>query len=188
MSCWLAVCDTTPRDAVAAATFTADDDAGGVLAAWDGHSAPVPGAVKVDPRCIDVNGEAAWVSLVLAAPGTWLLFDDIVVSHAIRAVLAGPPVDVVSTFVIGDDRFVGALTAVHGDDRTRLGHDPFAAIFRARLIRVGAGLLGRTPTPVGPMTQRYGAANPWPWDRFPDPFTPDGVHPARHGIGDAPPC
>lgn len=100
--------------------------------------------------------------------GTWLLFDDVAVSHAIRSVLAGPPVDVVSTFVTGDDRFVGAITAVHDDEPTRLRDDPFAAIFPTCLVRAGPGLLGRTPTPVGPMTQRYGAANPWPWDRFPE--------------------
>jgi len=167
--CWLAVCATRPPDALAAADFGVEARDGGVLAAWSADDEPVPGAVKIDPRCIDPEGEGAWVSLVLAPRGTWLLFDDIAVSHAIRSALAAPPVDVVSTLVTGDDRFVGALTAVHGDDRTRLRHDPFGALFPPRLLRISAGLLGRTPTPVGPMTQRYGAANPWPWDRFPEP-------------------
>ena len=145
-----------------------DDGSVGVLAAWQADDEPHPGAVKIDPRSIDADGDAAWASLVLAPRGTWLLFDDVAVSHAIRSVLAGAPVDVVSTFVTGDDRFVGAITAVHDDEPTRLRDDPFAAIFPTRLVRVGPGLLGRTPTPVGPMTQRYGAANPWPWDRFPE--------------------
>jgi hypothetical protein len=35
-----------------------------------------------------------------------------------------------------------------------------------RILRVDAGLLGTMPAPVGPDTQRYGAGNPWPWDRF----------------------
>ena len=90
------------------------------------------------------------------------------------AVLAAPPVDVVSTFVTGDDRFVGAITAVHDDDAIRLRDDPFATIFPATLVRVGPGLLGTTPAPVGPVIQRYGGANPWPWDRFGEQRRADG--------------
>ena len=48
----------------------------------------------------------------------------------------------------------------------RLADDPFARQFPARILRVDAGLLGTMPAPVGPGTQRYGAGNPWPWDRF----------------------
>jgi hypothetical protein len=67
-------------------------------------------------------------------------------------------VDVVSTFVTGDDRFVGAITAVHGDDPIRLTDDPFALIFPAALVRVGPGLLGTTPAPVGPVIRSSGSA------------------------------
>ena len=94
--CWVARCSTRPRGAIASATL-GDDGSDGMLAAWQADDEPQPGAVKIDPRCIDADGDAAWASLVLAPRGTWLLFDDVAVSHAIRSVLAGAPVDVVST-------------------------------------------------------------------------------------------
>ncbi len=134
--CWVARCSTRPRGAIASATL-GDDGSDGMLAAWQADDEPQPGAVKIDPRCLDADGDAAWASLVLAPRGTWLLFDDVAVSHAIRSVLAGAPVDVVSTFVTGDDRFVGAITAVHDDEPTRLRDDPFAAIFPTRLYASG---------------------------------------------------
>jgi hypothetical protein len=31
---------------------------------------------------------------------------------------------------------------------------------------VAAGIVGRLPPPVGPTIERYGSANPWPWDRY----------------------
>jgi hypothetical protein len=43
---------------------------------------------------------------------------------------------------------------------------PFARIFPARLLRVEAGLFGRVPPPGGPTIERYGSAQPWPWDRY----------------------
>lgn len=179
---WIALTSERPAGASAVATVSsssahrslggggADTDGGAVidghLAAWEAKRPPVPGAVKIDPRAIDPDGGPAWASLVLAPPGAWLLFDDVAVSHALRAVLAAPPLDVVSTLVLGDDRFVGALTAVHDKGPSRLADDPFAAIFATTVVRVGGGLLGTTPWPVGPVIQRYGGANPWPWDRF----------------------
>ena len=39
-------------------------------------------------------------------------------------------------------------------------------IFPARLLRVGAGAIGAAPPPCGPTIERYGSAQPWPWDRF----------------------
>lgn len=169
---WLARCASRPAGASAAAVISRDGVDDGMLVAWESAEEPVPGAVKVDPRAIDRDGAAGWASLVFAPRGQWLLFDDPAVSRAMRAVLAGPPVDVVSTFVTGDDRFVGSLLALHDDPR-RLADDPFALLFPAVLVQVGAGLLGSTPTPVGPGIQRYGAASPWPWDTFP-PVDVDG--------------
>lgn len=166
--CWLALCDTLPAGALASAPFTDVGGEVGLLAAFEDQDQPVPGAVKVDPRAVDPDGGAGWASLVLAPEAAWLLFDDPAVSAAMRAVLVGPPVDVVSTLVTGDDRFVGSIMAVLDDAPERLQHDPFSAMFPRRLLRVDAGLLGRTPSPVGPGIQRYGAANPWPWDRFPE--------------------
>ena len=162
-ACWLAVVRSPPDGALAAAAV---DGGSAYLVAWRSDMAPVPGAAKVDPRAIDPEGPPGRASLGLAPDRAWLPFDDVAVSQAMRAAMTVRPVDVLSTLVVGDDRFTGALTAVHGDDDAALDDDPFAALFPTQRVRLGAGLLGRTPTPVGPSIQRYGAANPWPWDRF----------------------
>jgi hypothetical protein len=62
------------------------------------------------------------------------------------------------------------VTVARGEhDEARLLWDaPFARVFPARLVRVPAGLFGRVPPPAGPVIERYGSAQPWPWDRFPD--------------------
>jgi hypothetical protein len=44
--------------------------------------------------------------------------------------------------------------------------DPFASIFPGRVLQVGAVLFGAAAPPVGPTIERYGSAEPWPWDRF----------------------
>lgn len=88
------------------------DDGDPYLAAWRSNKAPVPGAAKVDPRAIDPEGPAGQVSLVLAPEGVWLSLDDVAVSRAMRAAMTVRPVDVLSTLVVGNDRFTGALTAV----------------------------------------------------------------------------
>ena len=160
---WLALVRSPPKAALASAAVDDGDD---YLAAWRSKKAPVPGAAKVDPRAIDPEGPPGQVSLVLAPEGVWLSFDDVAVSRAMRVAMTVRPVDVLSTLVVGNDRFTGALTAVHGEDDAPLDDDPFATLFPTRRLRLGAGLLGRTPTPVGPNIQRYGAENPWPWDRF----------------------
>ncbi len=71
-----------------------------------------------------------------------------------------------STLVVGESRFGGALTAVRDGDYARLDADPFARIFPNRILELGPGLLGRTPAPTGPGVQRYGGGEPWPSDRF----------------------
>ena len=169
--CWLVPAEHPPAGAVAWAPLSTVDARGaGGLAALP-PDAPAPAtAVKIDARAVDANGPPGYVSLVEAPPGTWLLFDDVAVTGAIRRALAGPPYDVVSALSQRDDRFLGALTGLHGEApsaRLRLADDPFALLFPRRLLRIGAGFLGRTPAPVGPSMQRYGAGSPWPWDRFP---------------------
>ncbi len=138
----------------------------GFLAAWsaDGDQ-PTLTAAKIDARAIDAAGDGGWVSLVIGPPGLFLPFDDPAVTQATRMVLAMPPADVCSTLVEGDDRCRGALTGTHRK-RGRLAYDPFANLFPAVILRVGPGILGCMPAPVGPSIQRYGGANPWPWDRF----------------------
>jgi hypothetical protein len=34
------------------------------------------------------------------------------------------------------------------------------------VLRVGAGVVGAFPLPVGPVIERHGSAQPWPWERF----------------------
>ncbi|MDQ6782068.1 MAG: hypothetical protein M3063_01200 [Actinomycetota bacterium] len=164
---WLAVRDAAAAGTRASASLqTRDGLPGGFLAAWDATEERPPGAVKVDARAVDLVGEPGWVSLVMAPGVISLPFDDPAVSGAIRRVLSLEPAAVCSTLTVGDDRFVGALTACHELDG-RLRGDPFAALFPARLLHIDGGFLGETPGLPGPVIQRYGAANPWPWDRFP---------------------
>lgn len=164
---WLALLDEPPElaDATAEAR-TLDGRPAGVLAAWrDERDAPV-GAAKVDPRLIDPEGAPAVVSLVLVPPAIRIPFDDPAVAGARRAVLAGPPRRALSTLVIGDSRFAGAITAARDGEEARLADDPFARLAPARVLSVGPGLLGQTSMPAGPVIERYGGARPWPWDRF----------------------
>lgn len=159
--CWLARTVTAPGSALAAASLST----GGYLAAFPFDCEP-PGERKIDARAIDPVGKPALASLVLSPDGLTVPFDDPAVSEALRAALAAPWPDVLSTLVVGSSRFAGALTAVRDGDRSRLECDPFARIFPAAIVEVGRGLLGRTPMPTGPAIQRYGGGNPWPWDTF----------------------
>jgi len=160
--CWLARTDEPSEGALAVASVAS----GGYLAAFpSGGSAP-PGERKVDARAIDPEGEPALASLVVAPDGVTIPFDDAAVSEALRAALAAPWPDVLSTLVVEESRFAGAITAVRDGDRVRLELDPFARIFPAELVEVGAGLFGHTPAPTGPVIQRYGGGEPWPWDTF----------------------
>ena len=65
-----------------------------------------------------------------------------------------------------DSHFEGSLLVARGERAARLGDDPFARVFPARVLHVGAGVLGRVPWPAGPVIERYGSAQPWPADRF----------------------
>jgi hypothetical protein len=140
----------------------------GDIAVWVQRAKPTRGARRIDPRIVDPAGEPALVSLVLPPDGVSLLFDDPAVQEARRRVLAAPPFDAVSTLLRDSSHFEGALTVARGGDEQRLRwDDPFARVFPARLVRVGAGLFGRVPAPAGPTIERYGSAQPWPFDRFP---------------------
>jgi hypothetical protein len=165
--CWLALLDAPAADATAQAPVT---DAGGSpvgwLAAWRRRAKPVRAARRIDRRIIDADGEPAWISLVLPPEGMRLAFDDLAVQHARRRVLAEPPQDAVSTLKRDASHFEGAITVARGAGVARLDDDPFARIFPARILRVGGGVLGATARPAGPVIERYGSSNPWPWDRF----------------------
>jgi len=166
---WLALVDAPPAGAppLAAAPATAPDGApAGLLAAWPAERRPPVRAAKVDARAIDPRGAPARISLVLAPWRARLPFDDLAVQGARRAVLAGPPRRLVSTLVRGDSVFAGAITALPDDEPDGVVDDPFARVFPARRLRVGTGLLGAMRPPAGPVIERYGSGNPWPWDRF----------------------
>ncbi len=166
--CWLALVAQAPEGALASAgAFAQDGTPAGFLAAWRQRAKPGRGALRVDGRIIDRDGGEAWVSLVLAPPGVRVPFDDLAVQQARRDVLARTPADAVSTLLRDDSHFEGAVTVARGPAaHDRLSDDPFARVFPARLLRVEAGMLGRTLPPAGPTIERYGSANPWPWDRF----------------------
>jgi hypothetical protein len=132
----------------------------GVLAAWRQGAKPLADAVRMDGASIDPDGAPGWLSLLVVPRDRAPLFDDPAVSAALRAVLAGPPPDVVSTLVRDSTHFAGAVT-VRRDTPRSLAADPFARLGRPVLARVGAGLFGRLPAPAGPVIQRY-AGQPWP--------------------------
>jgi hypothetical protein len=163
--CWLARTPERPSDASAAADLrNGAGEAAGWLAAWPAGRKPVRDAVRMDARLVDPDGQPAWVSLVLPPPQASPIFDDTAVSGALRAVLAGPPPDAVSTFVRDAVHFAGALT-VRRADAFLLRDDPFARLAPAAILNLGGGFAGRVPPPVGPVTQRY-AGLPWPVSGF----------------------
>jgi hypothetical protein len=164
---WLALLDTRPPDADAAArALEADDAPAGWLAMWVRRARPVADARRVDARLLDRAGAPAHVSLVRPPPGVELPFDDLAVQQARRAVLAAPPFDAVTTLLRDSSHFEGSLTVARGPDVERLRDDPFARVFPARILRIDAGVLGVVPAPAGPVIERYGSAEPWPSDRF----------------------
>ena len=166
--CWLALVTRAPECALASAdAFAEDGTPCGALVAWCQRAKPERGALRVDERIIDPEGGEAWISLVLAPAGVRMPFDDRAVQQARRDVLARTPAEAVSTLLRDDSHFEGAITVARGPGALeRLEDDPFARVFPARMLRIQGGVLGRTLPPVGPTIERYGSANPWPWDRF----------------------
>ena len=164
---WLALVDQRPEGADAAADVrTPAGEPAGVLTAWRRRAKPVPHARRADARIVDPAGAPARVSLVLPPAGVRLAFDDVADQQARRELLQGPPFDAVTSLLRDDSHFEGSLLVARGADAARLADDPFARIFPARILHVGAGLLGRVPWPAGPAIERYGSAQPWPADRF----------------------
>ena len=159
--CWFARLPGQPSDAAAAAQVSDRQGApAGWLAAWPAGRKPVRDAVRMDARLVDVNGAEAWASLVLPARDAAPTFDDPAISGALRAMLAGPPADGVSTFVHDAVHFAGAVT-VRRRDPWNLRDDPFARVAPAVILHVDAGVFGSVPPPPGPGTQRYSGL-PWP--------------------------
>jgi hypothetical protein len=88
------------------------------------------------------------------------------VAQARRAILAGPPLRAVSTLLSDASHFEGSIVVAQAGAAARAADDPFARIFPARVLHVDPGLLGAVAPPAGPVIERYGSAQPWPWDRF----------------------
>jgi hypothetical protein len=165
--CWLALVDAPAGDATAQArAYESDGRPAGWLAAWRRRARPTRAARRVDDRIVDPDGAAAWISLVRPPAGLRLPFDDLAVQQARRAALARPPADAVSTLLSDSSHFEGAVTVARGAAVDRLADDPFARVFPQRILRVEAGVLGAVPPPCGPTIERYGSAQPWPWDRY----------------------
>lgn len=158
---WFAhVAEAELAGALASGAVSGLDGPAGFLAVWPAAERPKVPAVKVDARIVDPDGPAGDVSLVLAPPRVRLLFDDTAVQQARRDVLAGRPARAISTLLRGDSIFAGAITV------DPAGDDPFARIFPARRLTVGAGLLGSVPAPAGPDIERHGSGAPWPFPSF----------------------
>lgn len=162
--CWMARLDSPPGDATAVAQLRSGGDLAGHLAVWPAGRKPVATAVRADARLVDPGGTAATISLILLDRGRGPLFDDPAVSGALRAVLAGPPPDAVSTFVRDSSHFSGAVT-VRRRDAALLRDDPFRRLGPAEVLDVGPGLFAALPAVAGPGIQRY-SGKPWPAGGF----------------------
>jgi hypothetical protein len=161
---WLALRSEAPKDAFAVAELHAlDGTSAGFIAAWGREGGRPPGALGVDSRAIDPGGKPAWLSLALASSA--VLFDDPAVSWALRRVLAGPCVRVMTTMTRDAATIGGALTAYDTRPPASQPDDPFARLFPTRVLHVGAGFVGSMSTPPGPGIQRYAGA-PWPASSF----------------------
>lgn len=157
MSAWLALADQ-PLTAISA---PAGDR---VLSAWpDADRRPHPLARRVDPRILDPDGPPAQVSLLWPDRDRLPLFDDPAVLQARRSALRLPAPRAVSTLTVDATHFAGSLWAA--DDVTGARADPFRLVGPVQVLSVGAGLLGRAVTLVGPAVERYRGA-PWPSGSF----------------------
>jgi len=163
---WFALRDERPPTASISVEVSGDAHSASYLAVWPSDAKRPKRGMRIDARAIDADGPPAWVSLVLAPPSGGVLFDDPAVVEATRRALALPWPDALSTLVLEGYRFGGSITVARTPDDPRLDADPFATVYPTLRLRVGAGLLGSMPPPVGPGIQRYGAGNPWPGKGF----------------------
>jgi hypothetical protein len=169
MRAWVALVDGPAANADAQACLRdREGQLVGWLAAWHRQSKPLKDARRVDPRVIDPAGCEAWLSFVWPPRDALVAFDDLAVQQARRRVLAdGRPPAAVTTVLIDDSHFAGSLTVRRGADaEVRLRDDPFARVAPARVLRVDAGIVGEMLLPVGPVIERHGSAQPWPWEQF----------------------
>jgi hypothetical protein len=166
--CWFDLVDHRPETAWAAAPAAdRDGHTAGWLAVWVRPGKPSAKALLADPRAFDPQGELALVSIVLLPTAVRLIFDDPAVQRARQLVLAHNPYRAVTTLAQDASTFGGSLLAIGAQDPQKiLADDPFRLIAEPRILRVGHGLIGRSPALPAPVIERYGG-QPWPADRFP---------------------
>jgi hypothetical protein len=168
--CWLALVAERPADAWATAQAREPDGGeAGWLAVWRRLAKPVRDALLAWPGAFDPGGAEAGVSLLMLPRGLRVIFDDQAVQQARRQILAGGRWAAVTSLVRDPSTLGGSLVAARGDGAlARVRDDPFAAIAPGlvRRLDVEAGLVGAPAAPAGPVIERYGAAQPWPGDRF----------------------
>jgi hypothetical protein len=122
------------------------------------------------------RAEDWYVSAPTDLGGTGLEFDDPAVIGAIRQTLGsflpllGRRFIAVSTVMPDWRQCAGAVTVFQAgskaEARMLAANDPWQAIFTARLFRLDRAIFRRLLPPVGPNTQRYGGASPWPGGSF----------------------
>ncbi|MBW3665339.1 MAG: hypothetical protein KY469_19775 [Actinobacteria bacterium] len=157
----------TPDGALAAAAaYTLEGRPVGTFAVWQSEEDSEERTFRVDARLADPHGVPCTVSWVRSPDGVTMDFDDPAVVQATRDALALPAVHARSTLITGAMRFAGAITVARDERRRWLADDPFARLLPRQILRVDGGVFGSMPSPTGPVHQRYGAGNPWPWDRF----------------------
>jgi hypothetical protein len=167
--CWFDVADHRPETAWAAAPATdLEGQTAGWLAVWVRPGKPSAKALLADPRAFDPEGEPALVSIVLLPLAIRVIFDDPAVQRARQLVLADNHYRAVTTLARDATAFGGSLLAIDGPNAEMiLADDPFHLIAKPRILRVGQGLIGRSPVLPAPVIERYGG-QPWPVDRFPE--------------------
>ena len=164
--CWLAVVDEEPAGCIAAGALSGRAGPAGVLAAWPRGRKPVREALRADARFVDACGDPATISLVRPPAGVELRFDDLAVQQARRDLLAATWPRAMTALLRDASHYEGSIVAAAAGAEERVAEDPFARLFPARVLRVGAGIVATVPPPVGPAIERYGSERPWPADRF----------------------
>ncbi|MBA2553176.1 MAG: hypothetical protein H0V10_05690 [Geodermatophilaceae bacterium] len=165
---WLALLDEDPGDADVTPVRNDEGEPVGLLSLWQGNDRPHRDALQADPRLRDPVGPACVLSLAMAPPEARPIADDPAVVHARRQVLRDGRPCAVSLLTADPVSIAGALTVARTDRPEQvaaLRDDPFAAIWAARVLRIGAGVFGAPVQPTGPCLERY-AGQPWPYDRF----------------------
>ena len=124
-------------------------------------------ALRADPRIVDPDRPAGWFARAAAARGPSSRSTTSRSSRRGATCCAEPRGDAVSTLLRDASHFEGAITLARGRGGGRACATTRSRACSRRACCVSdAGMLGRVPRRSGPTIERYGSANPWPWDRF----------------------